>query len=482
MSRLTNDLRAIAAVTATLALAACSDPPTPLQSASTALSAATATSVEYSGTGKWFQFGQAPNPNEPWPAFDVSEYKATVRYDQPAANVRMTRKQIVDPNRARPAPVEQKADQFVAGGFAWNVAGGNSQSQPGAVAERTMEIRATPHGFLKAAAANNATATAKGGATEVSFTAGAQRFVGVINAQNRLEKVTGWIDDAVLGDMAVEFAYSDYKDFGGVTFPGRIVRSQGGYPVLDITVTAVKLNPGLEVAAPDAVKTFAPPPTVVTAETLAPGVTFLAGGSHHSVLIEQADHVVVVEGPQHEARAAAVIDKVKELIPAKPLRYVINTHVHFDHSGGLRTFVDAGATVVTHEVNKAYYERAWAAPKTIAPDRLAASKKAARFETFTGKHVMTDGARAIELHEIAGNGHSDGFTMVWLPAEKILIQVDAYTPPPDGAPMPPVPPPPAVNLYENIQRLGFDVERLVPLHSRLATMADLRAFIGMPAQ
>ena len=97
----------------------------------------------------------------------------------------------------------------------------------------------------------------------------------------------------------------------------------------------------------------------------------MKGGSHHSIAIDQRDHIVVVEAPQNEARSAAVIAKVKETIPNKPIRYLVNTHVHFDHSGGLRTYVDEGATIVTHALNKPYYEQAWAAPRTLNPDLLA---------------------------------------------------------------------------------------------------------------
>ena len=166
----------------------------------------------------------------------------------------------------------------------------------------------------------------------------------------------------------------------------------------------------------------------VTVEKLADGVYYLKGGTHHSVAIDQKDHIVVVEAPQNEERSLAVIAKVKETIPNKPIRYLINTHVHFDHSGGLRTYVDEGATIVTHQMNRPYYEQAWAAPHTLNPDRLAQSKKTATFETFTDKHVLTDGSRTIEIHQIAGGGHNDAFAMVYLPAEKILIEGDAYTP------------------------------------------------------
>jgi len=192
--------------------AACGAKAGSLQASANALSASDTRTIEYSGTGKWFQFGQAPNPTQAWPAFDVSAFSASVNYEAPAAHVQMTRKQVVEPGRVRPAPVEQKADQFVSGGAAWNMgaaaAGGSPtvQPQPAAVEERTMEIWSTPQGFVKAAAANNATSQETAGGSEVTFTAGRNKYVGTINAQNQVEKVQTWINNPVLGDTLVETA------------------------------------------------------------------------------------------------------------------------------------------------------------------------------------------------------------------------------------------------------------------------------------
>lgn len=476
-------------LTALLATAACAKPAGTLEAAADALKATDTKSIEFSGTGKWFQFGQAPNATLAWPQFDVTAYSATVSYEAPAARVQMTRKQTVDPARVRPTPVEQKPDQYINGASAWNLvapagapagAPPAAAAQPAAVEERTMEIWSTPHGFIRAAMANAATSAAANGGSEVSFTAGKNKYTGTINAQNQVTRVLTSIDNPVLGDTPVETTFSDYRDFGGVMFPGHIVRVQGGHAVLDLTVSAVKANPAVDLPVPESVKTATVPPVVVTVEKLAEGVHYLKGGSHHSVAIEQADHVVVVEGPQTEARSLAVIAKVKQTIPNKPLKYLINTHVHFDHSGGLRTWVDEGAVIVTHQMNKAYYEQAWAAPHTLNPDRLAQSKKVATFETLSDKHVLTDGKRTIEVHEIAGSGHNDGFLMVYLPKEKILFEGDAYTPVAADAPPPATPNPFSVNLYENIQRLKLDVKQIAALHGpRLVTLADLRAAIGV---
>jgi len=469
-----------------VASTACGPQAGSLQAANDTLGAAQVNAIEFSGTGRWYQFGQAPAPNLPWPQFDVSSYTATINYAAPAARVQMARKQTIEPGRVRPAPVEQKPDQYVNGTTAWNLAAPAgaapnaapvAQPQPAAVEERVMEIWATPHGFLKAAAANNATSSPSEGGSEVTFSSGKNKYVGIINAQNEVARVQTWIDNPVLGDTEVVFTYSDYKDFGGVRFPSRIQRVQGGHPVLELTVSAVTANPTVNITAP-AEANAAPAPVAVTVEKLANGVYYLKGGTHHSVAIDQKDHIVVVEGPQNEARSSAVIAKVKETIPNKPIKYLVNTHVHFDHSGGVRTFVDEGATIVTHQDNKPYYQKAWDAPHTINPDKLAQSKKTATFETFGDKHVLTDGSRTIEIYKIAGGGHNDAFAMVYLPKEKILVEGDAYTPPAANVPPPTAANPFAVNLDENISRLKLDVKQIAPLHGPgVATMADLKAFI-----
>jgi glyoxylase-like metal-dependent hydrolase (beta-lactamase superfamily II) len=473
---------------AAAASAACGQQAGTLQAAANTLKAADIKTIEYSGTGKWYQFGQAPNPTLPWPPFDLSAYTASIDYETPGARIQMTRKQVVEPDRVRPAPTDQKVDQYVSGAAAWSMAApaGSApgtapapQPQPAAVEERTMEIWSTPHGFLKAALANNATSQPAGAGSEITFTAGKNKYVGTINAQNQVEKIRTWIDNPVLGDTLVETTFADYRDFDGVQFPGHIVRAQGGYPVLDLRTSSVRSNATVDLQVPEAARNATIPAPQATAEKLADGVWYIKGGGHYSVAIDQRDHIVVVEAPLNEARSLAVIGKVKETIPNKPIKYLVNTHAHFDHSGGLRTYVDEGATIVTHEINRPYYEQAWRTPHSLNPDRLEQSKKAPAFETFSDKHTLTDGQRVIEIYPIQGSGHNDAFAMVYLPAEKILIEVDAWAPLPADAPPPATPNPFAVNLYQNIERLKLDVRQIAALHGpRVGTLADLRSSIG----
>lgn len=446
-------------------------------------------SLEFSGAGRWYQFGQAPNPSAAWPQFDVSSYSATINYELPAARVQIVRKQTIEKGRERPAPVEQKPDQYVSKSVAWNLAAPQgapadaaptAQAQPAAVEERNAEIWSTPQGFLRAAITNHALQKRNGDATEVSFSIGANRYEGTINEQKLLARVKTWIDNPVLGDTLIETAYSDYKDFNGVEFPTHIVRKQGGYPVLDLTIADVKKNVSASIDAPAEVSSADAAKVNVTSEQLAPGVFYLRGSTHHSVVIEQSDHIVVVEAPQNEARSNAVISKAKELVPNKPIKYLVNTHHHFDHSGGLRTYVDEGATIVTHVLNKPYYEQVWAAPHTLNPDRLTASKREAKFETFTDAHELYDGKRKIEIHSIAGNGHNDAFALIYLPTEKILIEADAYTPLAPNAPRPASVNPYSVNLYKNIKSLNLNVDKIAALHGPgVVKLADLEDFISL---
>ncbi|MDD3355150.1 MBL fold metallo-hydrolase [Zoogloea sp.] len=464
-----------------------------LESAIRNLGSADTRSVQIAGSGNTFQFGQAPDPSLPWPRFELKRYTADIDYERAAARVQIQRIQAVEAGRLRPVPVEQRVDQYVAGPLAWNLptasasAGGGAPAavpQSAAARERAAEIWATPQGFLRAAAAHKARSKAlKGGGREIRFKLdGRYRFVGHINSRHEVERVRTWIDNPVLGDTLVETRFSKYQTFEGRPFPTRIERIQGGHPVLDLQVSEVRFNAGAAISVPSEIANAVRAPLLVKADPLADGVFYLTGGSHHSVLIEQKDHLVIVEAPLDEERSLAVIAKAREIAPGKPIRYLVNTHAHFDHSGGLRTFVAEGATIVTPQANIPYYRQAWSAPRTLKPDLLAGKGRKPAFIGIDGKQVLSDGQRSIEVHSIVGSGHSDAFALVYLPAEKILVEGDAYTPTAASVPPPARPNPFSVNLHDNILRLGLNVERIAALHGpRVVTLADLRTAIGEPA-
>src|SRR5438093_2132336 len=443
------------------------DAKTVLDSAAKALGAENLRTIQYSGAGSNFAFGQSVNPNAPWPRFVVKSYSREIDFNAPASRVQLTR----TGGDARgggglPLTTDQNQNQVIAPGAPW---------------AQQVDIWLLPQGFIKKAMISNPTVKSQtvGGKkyNVVTFTAENKYSVnGYINDQNMVEKVVTSLPNDVLGDMPVEATYADYKDFGGVKFPTKIIQKQGGYPVLDLAVSDVKPNATVNIQPPQ--NPAGPPAVTVTTEKVADGVFYLMGGSHHSIVVEFKDYIAVIEGPQNEARSLAVIAETKKLIPNKPIKYLINTHHHFDHSGGIRTFVDEGATIITQQMNKPYYEKTFAMARTLAPDKLAQSKKKANFETVADKKVLSDGSRTLELHLIKSNVHNDGILMAYLPKEKILVEADLYTPPAANAP-PLTSNPNLVSLVDNIQRLRLDVDKILPLHGPgVSTRADLFKIVG----
>src|SRR5437660_8649949 len=434
-------------------------------------------SIQYSGSGQLGILGQAFTPGGPWPINDIKSYTRTIDYGSKSAKEEMT---LVEPTPIRnggggPFAGEQKQVNLVSGQYAWNQPGSAPQPAVAAADERQLQIWLTPHGFLKAAMENNATAKKGNGGTVVSFTDGKFKVNGTIDAQGMVTRTESWLANPVLGDMPVETAYSGYKDFNGVKFPTMLVQKEGGSPVLNLTVSDVRTNADLALTVPDNVKAAKIPPVNVTNQKLADGVWFLAGGTHNSVLVEFPNYAVMIESPLNDARAMGIMTEAKKLIPEKPIKYLINTHDHFDHAGGVRYWVAEGATIITQEMNKPFYEQAWKAPRTLEPDHLAQSPKKATLITFKDKYVLSDGGRELDIYRIAGDIHNAVMSMVYLPKEKILVEADDFTPPPPNASLPgPRSHAGTVLLYQDLQQMKLDVATIAPLHGNVVPFSALQ--------
>ncbi len=471
----------LAGLTVNLAMA--QDANALLQKSSIAMGAANLNSIQFSGTGHISALGQNHLPNAPWPETTITAYTRTVDYANKSAREELTRIQNTPPSKGGGAPFggEQKQVNIVSGMYAWNQPGAQPQPQPAAADERQLQIWLTPHGFLKGALEEKATMKKAKGGTQVTFTAlGKYKVVGTIDDRGMVTKVDTWLPNPVLGDMLVETLYTDYKEFGSVKFPTKIVQDQGGHPLFDLTVTDVKANPGpLALNVPDAVRQAKIPPVKVETVALGGGAWWLGGGTHHSVVVEFKDYIVVVETPLTEERAEAVLAEARRLAPNKPIKYVVNTHHHFDHSGGLRAVVADGIPIITNEQNKAFYEQVWKNPHTLEPDKLSKNPKKATFITVKDKYVITDGTQTLELHFIQGNDHNGDMMLGYLPKQKVLIEADLFTPgPPNAPPQPPVAMNFANELYDNIQRLKLDITTIAPLHGRVVPYTDMLKVLG----
>src|SRR5205085_1169382 len=269
--------------------------------------------------------------------------------------------------------------------------------------------------------------------------------------------------------------------------PTHIVERQGDFPTLDLMITDAKANMPANIAAPQraggAPGGGAGGPQGPSSQKLGDGV-FLIMPAYAAIAVDMKDGVVVLEGPQSTMRGEQIIAEVHKDIPGKSIKYVFNTHNHFDHSSGLRAFVAEGATIITAQSNKGYYERILALPHTLVLDKLSQNHAKVKVELVGDKRVLTDGVHTIEIYKTQGSLHNEGLLFAYLPKEKVVIEADSFNPPAtaDAA----APPNPAnALLLDNINRLKLDVETIVPVHypadGRKVSIDELKRAVGQRA-
>ncbi len=464
---------------------AAQDAKTVIGNASKAMGVEGLNSIHYYGVAENGNLGQNNNANQPWPLTAANDYVRTIDFTRPASLATWTTYAVA-----------------VTGGVATLAPGLQNITAQNTAWAQQLEIWITPWGFLKGAAANNATVRAQ--------TAGGKRYqvatfnsavkspgglpykvVGYINDQNLVEKVQTWLENPIFGDMLVEAEYTFYRDgANGLKFPAQMVQKRGGWPTFTAYILSADANPSnvQQLLTPPQGRGgggggAAPAAPGPTSEKLADGV-FRINGAYNSLAVEFADYILLFEpGPQNEARAQAVVAEAKRVIPNKPIRYGVISHHHFDHTSGLPAVVAEGITIVTPEVNRDFLMSALSAPRTLAPDSMSKSGKKPMIEGFKGdKRVFQDGTRTFEVHVIKGLPHADGLVIGYLPKERILVYADMFNLPP---PNDPVPNPPVVGtmvFLDNIERLKLDPQRVMSIHSlnpdRLTTVAEMKASLG----
>jgi len=361
----------------------------------------------------------------------------------------------------------------------------------------SLEFYITPWGFLKGAAENNATAshrkvdgksyTVLTWSPAVKAPSGKSYVInGYVDDKNMVDRVETWLGENIMGDMHIVATYTGWKDFGGVVAPSKIVQTRGGWPFFEVDVTAAKANPS-DLASlapapagrpggPGGGGPPAPAPMTVTAEKLGDGLYRLTtgAGSYDSVIVEFKDYIMMLEAGQSEARALAYVAETKKLIPNKPIRYVMDTHPHSDHTGGLPVLVAEGAIIITQKNNEEFLDKALNTPRTLMTDTLAKNPKKAKFETVAEKRVYSDGTRTVEMYHIFPAPHSNGLIIAYIPKEKVIFQGDFSVNPGE----------PANDhvkaLVPVLEKLNLDFDRYINVHASAApqTKADVWKAMG----
>ena len=443
-----------------------------------------ATTMVIEGSGSNYRLGQNRTPDAPLPTSEVESYTLEVDLQNHRSRV-----EVVSANFAGNLGTAVRA---LDGSVAFDVGGNGNARRVGssAASERRAEYYHHPLTLLQAALAEDEAMAAtvsdlrqESGQTAVDITtADGSQLTLHLDAQTRLPvMIESRSYNTNLGDVTIATTFADYTDAGGFMLPQERSQTIDDLPSSELRVTHV-VNPEIgDLAAPAEVASAGEPgaPSAnVTVEELASGVWFLAGQSHHSVLVDFPEYTVLVEAPQNDTRTLAVIAQARALVPDKPLRYLLATHHHFDHSGGVRAAVAEGLTVITHETNRELFEELVARPHTTVADHLAQNPASLMLDTVTGTepYQLGGGNRVMQIYRVGDNPHSDGMLVAYLPREQILIQADMYIPG-VGGPFATT----AALLLQSIQDRGLRVSRLVPIHGEVVPLSQLEEAVEAAA-
>lgn len=481
------------------------------------------TCITYAGGGYSGAVGQTFENavNVDWPRIDaMANYTRTINWDAGISIETFDRAPGLSPASWKyghgwvggtPTQTASRQTHIVNGEFAWHIDGdGPPVPVPPALAEMyRLDMWLNPHGFLKAARLpgadpvafwrweqlekgrdGNVVAPEKMHVVAITMF-GKYRVDATINGDNQIQRIKTTVNIPALGDFNVEHESTNQQRFGRIKWPTdwhshqgwddnwQFYRRSTGHNAYGGSFPDVQPNVcGDSVPVPPAVAeaTFE---SEVTVDELADGVYRLGGGPAASYLVEFDDFVAVFEAPGNETRSLAVIEQIAMLAPDKPIRWVIVSHPHFDHIGGLRTYLHIGSTIVTHMLNLDFlnhdvlsYE-----PRTVEPDIVSKwppteLAEGYNYEAVQENYVIADDTRILRVYYVQPLAHVAGMLMAYLPRERIAFQADLFDThePPRAAQLPAM-----RSLYNQVERMGLNVETLAPVHGRPVSWSEFVA-------
>ncbi len=468
--------------------------------------------ITYSGAGYDGAVGQTFENavNVDWPRIDaMANYTRTINWEAATSSETFDREPGLNPaswkygigwTGGTPTQTATRQTHIVNGQFAWHRDGdGPPVAVPPELAEAyQLDLWLNPHGFLKAArlpGANpvafwrweqlekgrdgNVVAPEKMHVVAITML-GKYRVDATINTQNQIQRIKTTVNIPALGDFNIEHESTNQMTFGNVKWPvnwhshqgwddnWQFYRKSTGHNAYGGSFADVQPNVCDDpVSVPASVRqaTFV---TEVTVDELADGVYLLGGGPANSYMVEFDEFVAVFEAPGNERRSLAVIEEIAKLAPNKPIRWLITSHPHFDHIGGLRTYLHIGSTIVTHLLNLEFlnHDVLGYEPRTVEPDIVSKwppteLAEGYNYEAIQENYVIADDSRILRVYYVQPLRHVTGMLMAYLPAERIAFQADLFDThePPRAAQLPAM-----RSLYSQVQRMKLDVAMLAPVH------------------
>jgi glyoxylase-like metal-dependent hydrolase (beta-lactamase superfamily II) len=316
--------------------------------------------------------------------------------------------------------------------------------------------------------------------------------------------------DSIWGDVNFDYVYSQWRDIGGVKVPLARKYELNGRMVQEISFADVRLNQPIDTTRlqiPAAALAGAAKPATgnvphqwvlrrqyvgfymdsehpsydtrasqgLRLQEIAPGVHHVVGGTHNSLLVEMSDHLIVIDTPITDWQSRWVVNAAKEKFPNKPIRWVVLTHHHNDHAGGLRGYLAEGGTLVVGQGAGQHFRRVLSAPMTRNPDMRPYDFNRTPILEVPESHVMSDARGRQVIVYVMDNPHAKGMLMAWVPDAKLGFVTDVWSP---GPPLPAKPNPGLVSVVNAVKKAGIQPERFAGGHGSTAEYASLARLAG----
>jgi hypothetical protein len=332
------------------------------------------------------------------------------------------------------------------------------------------------------------------------------------DAQSGLPAIIRTLDyDNMWGDVTYDVVLSDWRDVGGVKVPMNRKYELNGRLVQETLLSDVQFNAPVDAAkfeVPAALRSDAAKPaggnlpyqwvirrqfigTYLDSEhtsydsrgsqglrlqELAPGVFHVVGGSHNSLLVEMSDHLVMVDAPVSDGQSLWVVEQARQRFPGKPIKFLVLTHHHMDHAGGVRGVLAQGAVLVVGQGARDHYRRVLASPMQRNPDMKPMDFSQVPILEVPESHVMSDSTgRQVIAYVMQDNPHAKGLLMAYVPHAKLGYVTDVWTP---GVPLPEKPNAGLMSVVNTVKRAGIQPERFAGGHGSSAPYADLAKLAG----
>jgi glyoxylase-like metal-dependent hydrolase (beta-lactamase superfamily II) len=316
--------------------------------------------------------------------------------------------------------------------------------------------------------------------------------------------------DNVWGDVTYDLVLSDWREFGGVKIANNRKTELNGKLLSETNFTDVRINPTVDAArfeVPAELRADAAKPATrnvpyqwvirrqfigtyldsdnvsydargsqgLRLQEVAPGVFQTQGGSHNSLVVEMSDHLIVFDAPVTDGQSLWLVGQTRAQFPGKPIRWLVLTHHHMDHTGGLRGILAEGGTLVVGQGAGPHFRRVLAAPMTRNFDLPARSFHMTPILEVPESHVMSDSAGRQVMVYLMDNPHAKGMLMGWIPHAKLGYVTDIWTP---GPPLPAKPNPGLVSVVNTVKRAGLQPERFAGGHGSVDDYQKLTRLVG----